>query len=593
MVLGKSLSTCGIMNNSETVVSSSDELSKPSEGSSTKKKKSFGRMRDVMKKMRATTFESGENCKCKILKCFQKVSYESSTRLLLEFNKLGDWNKQTAYLAGLISVVPIQRRYAKDVENANLRDCAFKYRVRVEEDNEFVDLEVCRKAFLSIHGITKRRLATIQESLKTTGKAPEDKRGRHSNRPHRLDEQVKSAMYEHINSFKGRASHYSLKKSTKIYLPEELSIKKMYDMFLENNPNTRASYECYRTVFNTKFNISFGYPRKDTCSTCDHHTSELKVLNQNSASNDLNDNEKNEIVIKINKLNLDQKLHLLRANTFYQRKKDARKKAKSSVEYEALCLDYQRNLPIPNITTNDVYYKRQLSYYTFNIHQLSNGKSVWYGYSEDTAKKGCNEVVSFLHDYITNHLDNNVKHLLLFCDSCAGQNKNFTFFRYCHYVVHYLKRLSSVTITFPMRGHSFLECDKNMGLINSKSRAEVPRQWADAIRAARVKPQPFIVIEVSQDMVRDWTSFFAKNNTYVAKACFKTRPIKEAKVEACHLRFLQYRNTFNGAWSSAVITRPNHTIEQNQLMDGEFYFPDKSYQGKSIKTMLPSINLLC
>lgn len=33
--------------------------------------------------------------------------------------------------------------------------------------------------------------------------------------------------------------------------------------------NNQPSYESYRHIFNTQFNISFGYPRMDTCSTCD------------------------------------------------------------------------------------------------------------------------------------------------------------------------------------------------------------------------------------------------------------------------------------------------------------------------------------
>ena len=43
----------------------------------------------------------------------------------------------------------------------------------------------------------------------------------------------------------------------------------MYCMFKENYPLEKCSYESYCKIFNSKFNISFGYPRKDTCSFCD------------------------------------------------------------------------------------------------------------------------------------------------------------------------------------------------------------------------------------------------------------------------------------------------------------------------------------
>lgn len=111
---------------------------------------------------------------------------------------------------------------------------------------------------------------------------------------------------------------------------------------------------------------------------------------------------------------------------------------------------YQRNLPIPNLSTNDVYYKRQLS---FNVYELATGRSVWYGYSEEVAKKRSKEVVSYPQ----------VIFLTLFCDSC-GRQKNYNIFRYCHE----LKRLKSIVLIFPIQGHSFLECDENMSLVNKK-----------------------------------------------------------------------------------------------------------------------------
>lgn len=38
-------------------------------------------------------------------------------------------------------------------------------------------------------------------------------------------------------------------------------------------------------------------------------------------------------------------------------------------------MDFGKNVSLPNITTNDIYYKRQLSMYSFNIHILSSQQS--------------------------------------------------------------------------------------------------------------------------------------------------------------------------------------------------------------------------
>lgn len=112
--------------------------------------------------------------------------------------------------------------------------------------------------------------------------------------------------------------------------------------------------------------------------------------------------------------------------------------------------------------------------YTFNIHVLANGKSVFYTYPETQGKKGSSEVASFLYDFALNVIDESVRELHIFCDSAGGQNKNTTLFKFIHYLVHHIMRFDLVRMTFPIRGHSYMENDKNFGLINLKSRMELP-----------------------------------------------------------------------------------------------------------------------
>lgn len=65
----------------------------------------------------------------------------------------------------------------------------------------------------------------MQSYLKS-GSQPIDGRGRSKNCKHRLKDEVIQLVYNHIRSFKGRRSHYSLKDSKRVYLPDELNIKK-------------------------------------------------------------------------------------------------------------------------------------------------------------------------------------------------------------------------------------------------------------------------------------------------------------------------------------------------------------------------------
>lgn len=74
-------------------------------------------------------------------------------------------------------------------------------------------------------------------------------------------------------------------------------------------------------------------------------------------------------------------------------------------------MDFQKNLPIPNITTNDVYYKRQLTLCMFNIHILSTDESYFFVYDETVAYKGSNEAASFLFYFVMSILDPSVSEI--------------------------------------------------------------------------------------------------------------------------------------------------------------------------------------
>lgn len=560
----------------------------PPPNSNSKKKKKYGKLSDVIKFINLRSHTIGEDCRCKRFKCFMRVPESSRQKIIQSFNLLNTVDEQNIYLCGLITTVPIkQRRPRQQEEDALLHDASFRYRVRILNiDGQVEDVQICKKAFMSLHGIGRKKLAVLQKSLKLTGDAPKDQRGKHTNRPHKLSVETRDKIICHIGSFKGRKSHYSLHDSAKLYLPEELNIKKMFNMFREKFPNEHVSYETYRTIFSMEFNISFGYPRSDTCSNCDEYLAKIKSLEAEK----LNLSQTEDIIYRkidrdINMLNIQNRLHKIKAEQFYRRKRDARTRSQKSVFTEAVCIDFAKNLPVPNISTSDVYYKRQLSTYAFNVHILSTSQSIFYMYPETVAKKGSDDVCSLLHNFLYNYLNPEVRQLEIFCDSCGGQNKNYTMFRFLHYVVHVEKRLDFIKVTFPIRGHSYMECDKDFGLINQKTRVELPEQWLEVFRMARNKPTPFDVENVTQTYFRSWTTFF--NKRYRRTCPFPSRPIREMKVVKDHPRMIFHRDTYNGAWETTAITDPKFKT-RTKLKDKEFELPDYSYNGK-IRIYTPRI----
>lgn len=551
-----------------------------------KKRKKYGRLRDVNKKLNLQSHVTGENCQCKRLKCFDNVPLTARSEIIKNFNLLKSVDEQNIHLCGMITVQPVQQRRSRvaDKNIAKFHEGSYSYRVRFTNEGQTCEVPVCQKAFLALHGIKSKKLEVLQRSLKFSGAPPQDKRGRHNTRPNKLSLDVRKCIIEHITSFKGRQSHYSLKDSTKTYLPEDLNIKKMHRMYLEKFPDFHTSYESYRTIFVTDFNISFGYPRSDTCSICDEYLAKIKSLeaernNTSLASKNITTQQKLENEIK--KISVDNKVHKLKAQEFYTRKREAKNTSRKDLTKEAICMDFAKNLPTPNISTNDVYYKRQLSVYSFNIHVLSSNQSIFYMYPETTGRKGSDEVCSLLHHFIYNFLDDKVRHLEIFCDSCGGQNKNYTLFRYIHHLVHVQNKLDSIKVSFPIRGHSYMECDKDFGLINQKARVELPDEWAEVFKLARTKPAPFDVVQVTENFFKTWTKYFSIN-FYKTKCPFQSRPIREIKILKEDPHFLYFRSSWNGTWETVVMVDPKKWKNYctSKRIKNEFELPTMSYEGR-------------
>ncbi|GFS23605.1 vitamin B12-dependent ribonucleotide reductase [Elysia marginata] len=247
------------------------------------------------------------------------------------------------------------------------------------------------------------------------------------------DEQV-GRVVAHIQSFKGRSSHYSRSKSKRVYLPDELNITKMFELFQQQHPAASLSYETYRMILNNKFNISFEYPRSDTCSVCDQINARLTCLDSKlqSGSGETAALEQERALVLTEK-----EIHHRKAEVFYNRKKAAREK--SSLDYSTLgiAFDYQKELPLPNKTTNDFF--TDASYRSIRSIFMS-----WQARTStfmSTMRRWPNVGSMMWHlsytIFFSNHVPAEVKHLELFSDGCAGQNKNWTIIRFLYAQVHF------------------------------------------------------------------------------------------------------------------------------------------------------------
>lgn len=88
-----------------------------------------------------------------------------------------------------------------------------------------------------------------------------------------------------------------------------------------------------------------------------------------------------------------------------------------------------QNLQLPHIPVQETFYLRQLCVYVFCLYDIKKNKAKLYIYHEGQAKKGPDDVCSFLSDF-SSKVPDYVKNLYVYSDNCGCQNKNHTLKRY-------------------------------------------------------------------------------------------------------------------------------------------------------------------
>ncbi|KAG8253870.1 hypothetical protein J6590_024224 [Homalodisca vitripennis] len=142
-----------------------------------------------------TTKKMKKTGRMSLAKMFEKVG-NGKTEFINRMNSFGSNDSVNAYLAGLNSVIPVARRRPRvDDNEAKFRDANFAYNVRFVDDSGPIEIAVCKKAFMALHGIGQAKVAYILNSLKRTGDAPKDQRGKHKKHKHAFSEDSKKKKY--------------------------------------------------------------------------------------------------------------------------------------------------------------------------------------------------------------------------------------------------------------------------------------------------------------------------------------------------------------------------------------------------------------
>lgn len=138
------------------------------------------------------------------------------------------------------------------------------------------------------------------------------------------------------------------------------------------------------------------------------------------------------------------------------------------------CFDLQQVQVLPKAPIQEAFYAQQLSFYAFCVTDIAMKSPVFYTWLEHEAGRGVVEISSALTDFLKKtDFDTDTKHLRLFSDGCGGQNKNS---HMVHALILWLfndapKTIETVTMVFPVRGHSFMPADRIFGQIELQLRS--------------------------------------------------------------------------------------------------------------------------
>ncbi|KAK9727959.1 hypothetical protein QE152_g18933 [Popillia japonica] len=113
-----------------------------------------------------------------------------------------------------------RRRNRNPEEEAAYHDSTYSYRVRIKRDNKVVEIPVCYKAFLSILVfilvfLAKGKVEYLQKSLKETGLAPKDKRGKHCALTNKSEQQIRRLQTENELHKRKAQTFYDRKREAK------------------------------------------------------------------------------------------------------------------------------------------------------------------------------------------------------------------------------------------------------------------------------------------------------------------------------------------------------------------------------------------
>ncbi|CAG9764926.1 unnamed protein product [Ceutorhynchus assimilis] len=425
-------------------------------------------------------------------KCRERLVEDVRQGIFNEYWGLGTRDKRVTYIADHSETkeTAFKRKRTDDPAKSRNRQVSHSFHFKINGET----VKVCRGCFMKILDETQMfiTLALDNSRLSLSGIVQPDKRGRHEPKNKHSQKIIQEAI-DHIKSFPAHQSHYTRRTNDKKYLAPYLTLQKMYELYCENRKE-KVSRRIYEKEFH-KLKLAFKKPKVDTCHKCDILQMRLKVAEEN-------ENETIQTEIDV---------HLIEADNVYKQKDTDKTFAKQNECTKCYSFDLQQCLPTPFVNSGVAFYKRQLWTYNLTLHDMGNGAVTCFMWHEGEGGRGGNQIATCLFLQILS-LPENIKNVILYSDTCGGQNKNSHVAGMFLTVMQRKKTLETIDHKFMVSGHSHMECDVDHALIEKQKKklgTEIshPHDWYQLVRSVG-KKQKFSVKELTHEAFLNFADLY-------------------------------------------------------------------------------------
>jgi hypothetical protein len=266
----------------------------------------------------------------------------------------------------------------------------------------------------------------------------------------------------------------------------------------------------FRRILSKEYNIGIHSPKKDKCSICVHFASLTSPTPEEIAQKNKHDAEKNAI------------------NAVYA---DCQKRSRERKSFYTTSFDLEKTLTTPFGKSVLFYYARKYAVYNLTFYESVTRQVYCYVWGESEGNRGSVEICSIMEKYLC-EIDEKgtITKLALFCNNCAGQQKNIAMLAVIMKFIERAQNVKKVSLNFLLVGHTLMTVDSVHGAIERATRKKTvyaPSEWLTIIQNARYDPFPYTVVKLNHLDFRDWKTLGDKLNV---KFCSSKEPFKISEV---------------------------------------------------------------